>query len=134
MDKQTQKTMFSSKTGNWATPQEFFDKLNWRFGPFNLDPCASTHNTKCVCGRGPHGARAGENLAGWSSAENHTLTFSSVHRADLRRHVADVGQPRDKSPLAQRERWRPSRTPSFSDASAVRVTSSSERGRGSSES
>ena len=48
MDKQTQKTMFSSKTGNWATPQEFFDKLNWRFGPFNLDPCASTHNTKCA--------------------------------------------------------------------------------------
>lgn len=48
MDKSTQQTMFSSKTGNWATPQEFFDKLNWRFGPFDLDPCASTHNTKCT--------------------------------------------------------------------------------------
>ena len=48
MDKSTQKTMFSSKTGNWATPQEVFDKLNWRFGPFDLDPCASTHNTKCA--------------------------------------------------------------------------------------
>jgi site-specific DNA-methyltransferase (adenine-specific) len=40
--------MFSSKTGEWATPQDFFDKLNWRFGPFDLDPCASPNNTKCV--------------------------------------------------------------------------------------
>ncbi len=48
MDKKTQKTMFSSKTGEWATPQEFFDKLNWRFGPFDLDPCADIHNTKCA--------------------------------------------------------------------------------------
>jgi|TARA_R100000030_G_scaffold95633_1_gene83245 site-specific DNA-methyltransferase (adenine-specific) len=48
MNKSTQKVMFSSKTGNWATPQEFFDKLNWRFGPFNLDPCASPFNTKCA--------------------------------------------------------------------------------------
>jgi len=48
MNKTTQKTMFSSATGNWSTPQDFFDKLNWRFGPFDLDPCASTHNTKCA--------------------------------------------------------------------------------------
>tara|TARA_B100001094_G_scaffold185729_1_gene179927 strand:- start:6133 stop:6606 length:474 start_codon:yes stop_codon:yes gene_type:complete len=48
MDKNTQVVMFSSKTGNWATPQEFFNKLDWRFGPFDLDPCASTHNTKCA--------------------------------------------------------------------------------------
>lgn len=47
MNKQTQVIMFSSKTGNWATPQEFFDKLDWRFGPFDLDPCASEDNTKC---------------------------------------------------------------------------------------
>jgi site-specific DNA-methyltransferase (adenine-specific) len=38
--------MFSSKTGNWETPQEFFDKLNWRFGPFDLDPCASASTAK----------------------------------------------------------------------------------------
>jgi len=48
MNKNTQKTMFSSKTGEWATPPEFFDKLNWRFGPFDLDPCATIHNTKCA--------------------------------------------------------------------------------------
>ena len=48
MNTATQQVMFSSKTGEWATPQEFFDKLNWRFGPFDLDPCANPHNTKCA--------------------------------------------------------------------------------------
>lgn len=48
MNKATQVTLFSSKTGEWSTPQDFFDKLNWRFGPFDLDPCAITHNTKCA--------------------------------------------------------------------------------------
>ncbi len=48
MNKQTQVVMFSSKTGQWATPQEFFNKLDWRFGPFDLDPCATPHNTKCA--------------------------------------------------------------------------------------
>ena len=48
MDKGTQLVMFSSKTGEWATPQEFFDKLAWRFGPFDLDPCADPTNTKCA--------------------------------------------------------------------------------------
>ena len=48
MNKSVQKVMFSSKTGEWATPQDFFDKLNWRFGPFDLDPCATPFNTKCA--------------------------------------------------------------------------------------
>ena len=48
MNKTTQLTMFSSKTGEWSTPQEFFDKLDWRFGPFDLDPCADPTNTKCA--------------------------------------------------------------------------------------
>lgn len=47
MNKTTQETLFSSKTGNWATPQDFYEKLNWRFGTFDLDPCASPTNTKC---------------------------------------------------------------------------------------
>tara|TARA_R110001592_G_scaffold103979_1_gene292675 strand:- start:9611 stop:10084 length:474 start_codon:yes stop_codon:yes gene_type:complete len=48
MNKTTQLTMFSSKTGNWSTPVEFFNKLDWRFGPFDLDPCADPANTKCA--------------------------------------------------------------------------------------
>ena len=41
MNKTTQLTMFSSKTGNWSTPVEFFNKLDWRFGPFDLDPLSA---------------------------------------------------------------------------------------------
>ena len=48
MNKQTQVVMFSSKTGQWATPQEFYNKLDWRFGPFDLDPCADSENAKCT--------------------------------------------------------------------------------------
>ena len=48
MNKKVQKVLFSSETGEWSTPQDFFDKLNWRFGPFTLDPCATIYNTKCA--------------------------------------------------------------------------------------
>jgi phage N-6-adenine-methyltransferase len=37
---------FSSKTCMWATPQDFFDKLNAEFG-FELDVCALPENAKC---------------------------------------------------------------------------------------
>ena len=36
----------SSKTDNWATPQDFFDNLNEEFH-FTLDPCANEANHKC---------------------------------------------------------------------------------------
>lgn len=38
--------MFSSENEVWATPQDFFDKLNDEF-KFNLDPCATYENAKC---------------------------------------------------------------------------------------
>lgn len=38
--------LFSSNTDQWATPQDFFDKLNAEFH-FTLDPCASPENAKC---------------------------------------------------------------------------------------
>ena len=40
------KLMFSSNTDKWATPQDFFDKLDAEFH-FNLDPCADETNHKC---------------------------------------------------------------------------------------
>lgn len=39
-------TIFSSASDEWATPQEFFDKLNEEFH-FTLDPCALSTNAKC---------------------------------------------------------------------------------------
>ena len=38
--------LFSSKNDVWATPQDFYDKLNKEFN-FNLDPCALPENAKC---------------------------------------------------------------------------------------
>jgi phage N-6-adenine-methyltransferase len=48
MNTATQKVMFSSKSGSWATPQEFYNKLNLKLGPFTLDACATMHNAKCT--------------------------------------------------------------------------------------
>ena len=41
------KALFTSNTDEWATPQEFFDKLNAEFH-FTLDPCALPTNAKCA--------------------------------------------------------------------------------------
>lgn len=38
--------MFSSESDLWATPQDFFDRLNDEFH-FTLDPCADAVNHKC---------------------------------------------------------------------------------------
>ena len=38
--------MFSSATDMWATPQNFFDKLD-AFFRFELDVCATSENSKC---------------------------------------------------------------------------------------
>lgn len=38
---------FSSQTNEWATPQDFFDRLN-TFYLFTLDPCATSENAKCA--------------------------------------------------------------------------------------
>ncbi|MCK4328763.1 adenine methyltransferase [candidate division WOR-3 bacterium] len=40
------KSMVSSKTNEWETPQWFFDMLNTEFH-FTLDPCATEKNHKC---------------------------------------------------------------------------------------
>jgi site-specific DNA-methyltransferase (adenine-specific) len=38
--------LWSSQKMDWATPQDFFDKLNEEFH-FTLDPCADDQNHKC---------------------------------------------------------------------------------------
>lgn len=38
--------IFSSKSDEWATPQEIFDLLDKEFN-FDLDPCATDENHKC---------------------------------------------------------------------------------------
>jgi phage N-6-adenine-methyltransferase len=38
--------MFSSKTAEWTTPQNFYDRLDQEFG-FTLDPCSTDTTAKC---------------------------------------------------------------------------------------
>lgn len=39
---------FSSKSDEWETPPEFFEQIEQEFGPFNLDVCATSKNSKCA--------------------------------------------------------------------------------------
>lgn len=40
------KSLYSSGSEEWPTPQIFFDELNEEFN-FTLDPCATAENAKC---------------------------------------------------------------------------------------
>ena len=40
------KVLFSINSDEWATPQEFFNRINKEF-EFDLDPCATLENHKC---------------------------------------------------------------------------------------
>lgn len=40
------KVHYSSQTNEWATPQDFYDRLNKEFN-FTLDPCSTKENAKC---------------------------------------------------------------------------------------
>lgn len=40
------RALYSSERDNWATPQDFYEKLDAEFH-FTLDPCADEQNRKC---------------------------------------------------------------------------------------
>lgn len=46
-DSDMQDALFSSQSVEWATPQDFFDRLNEEFH-FTLDPCSTHENAKCA--------------------------------------------------------------------------------------
>tara|TARA_R110000824_G_scaffold356764_1_gene544026 strand:- start:68 stop:565 length:498 start_codon:yes stop_codon:yes gene_type:complete len=46
MNEDTQKTMFSSASSEWETPQYFYDRLNDIY-QFDLDPCCTSESAKC---------------------------------------------------------------------------------------
>lgn len=46
MNKTTKDVMFSSKSDEWSTPIEIYEKLDLEFH-FDLDPCATAGNHKC---------------------------------------------------------------------------------------
>tara|TARA_Y100000310_G_scaffold77027_1_gene73523 strand:- start:27389 stop:27850 length:462 start_codon:yes stop_codon:yes gene_type:complete len=46
MNEKIRKVLHSSKSDEWSTPLEFYEKLNSEFS-FTLDPCATDENHKC---------------------------------------------------------------------------------------
>ena len=42
------KSMLTSTTDLWSTPQYFFDEMNSIYGPFTIDVCADASNAKCT--------------------------------------------------------------------------------------
>lgn len=95
--------LFSSKTGLWETPQEFFDELDAEFH-FDLDVCALPENAKCaryftpeddglsqpwngVCWcNPPYGSKVGEwvRRARFASAVGATVVMLLPARTDTR--------------------------------------------------
>jgi phage N-6-adenine-methyltransferase len=39
---------FSSLSNEWATPQELFNRITEKYGPFTLDPCCTKETSKCT--------------------------------------------------------------------------------------
>ena len=95
--------MFTSTTGCWETPQDFFDRLDKEFG-FDLDACALPENAKCpryytpeqdglsqpwkgtVWCNPPYGRQIGRwvEKAGLSAAEGATVVMLLPARTDTR--------------------------------------------------
>jgi len=46
MEENTKNVMFSSWNDKWATPQDYFNKINEKY-KFTLDPCAAKDSFKC---------------------------------------------------------------------------------------
>lgn len=67
--------MFSSKTDLWATPQDFFDKLNQEFD-FTLDVCALPENAKCEKYYSPEIDGLSQQWGGMSGVIHHTVEKS----------------------------------------------------------
>ena len=40
------KALYSSKSCEWSTPDDIFAQLNAEYGPFTLDPCATSENAR----------------------------------------------------------------------------------------
>ena len=67
--------MFSSKTDLWATPQDFFDKLNQEFN-FTLDVCALPENAKCEKYYSPEVDGLSQQWGGMFGVIHHTVEKS----------------------------------------------------------
>ena len=79
---QLSKALFSSTKEDWATPQDFFDKLDEEFH-FDLDPCADAENAKCkeYFTKEENGLLKDWGAAVASSAIHHTAEHQRANRS-----------------------------------------------------
>lgn len=79
----TNKPYFTSNTDEWATPQSLFDELDAEFN-FNLDPCATDKNHKCV----EYYTKADNGLEkSWGGAECSAIPRIVKYRLGLKRRL-----------------------------------------------
>ena len=100
------KALFSSTKEDWATPQDFFDKLNEEFH-FDLDPCADPENAKCkeFFTKDQNGL-----LQDWGGASSVTRHTAEHQRANGSGNVTK--KQRNRTRLLWRS-FRPEQTQSF---------------------
>jgi len=80
MNKNTQKTMFSSKSAEWETPQKLYNMLDSIFH-FTLDPCATAANSKC----GKHFTREENGLK--KSWKGQTVFMNPPYGKDIKKWI-----------------------------------------------
>lgn len=84
--------MFSSKSMEWATPQDFFDRLNEEFH-FTLDPAADDFNHKCDLYYTEEQNGLAQNWGGkLSSATHHMADASEIGSRNVRKRQSGLIQ------------------------------------------
>ena len=74
------KTIFSSATGEWETPIDFYDMLDKEFG-FTLDPCCTPETAKC----GKYYTAEDDGLS--ESWEGHTVFMNPPYGRDIKHWI-----------------------------------------------
>ena len=85
------KGLFSSATNEWATPQDFFDKLD-RIYRFTLDPCCTHSSAKCST----YYTQEDDGLS--KSWEGHTVFMNPPYGREIKdwiKKAYNEGQKRD---------------------------------------
>ena len=84
------KVLYSSKEEKWATPQDFFDKLNNEFH-FTLDAAASPDNAKCANYFTEEQDGLAQSWGGIQCGAIHHGVGRQVH--GLRKHTKSISAP-----------------------------------------
>ena len=90
MDDLNTEVLYSSKEEKWATPQDFFDKLNEEFH-FTLDAAASDDNTKCPVYFTEEQDGLAQSWGGIQCGAIHLIAARQVHGS--RKHMKSISAP-----------------------------------------